>query len=742
MKLKYKIRQRRPYRTRLQFHGLRNNPQFCAKLEGYLSGLEGVVSADVRPASGSIILCHPKRYIPVDEIVSLVRSEAVTAFAGHLELPPGAKKTFPLATATHVKQETVYHISGFSLIVSGAYLTYLYLKRVSLFTLVTPIAALWSLPVMATFVLSLPIQRQAIDNFKESGKPDMGMISTGLLYLSLVTGSVLSSYTVFWLFNLSGWLESKIKTRTRQTIRDMFSAKANTAWLLVEGTEVETAVADLRVDDIIVLRFGCSIPVDGVIIDGGVLINESTLTGESVPAHKAAGDFVLAGTIIEDGEIRVRVEKTGEETRLAAIVRLIENAENEPGDLQLTSRRFSQLMVPVALSLAGAVFFFTGNLVQAMAVLIITCPCSLRLSTSVAISSAMARAAEEGILVKGGRFIETAGKVNVLVVDKTGTLTHTRSSKVEVSIFDRRYQERTLIQLAASTQKIWPHPVGQCILDKAKELGTELLTCSDAKFFVGRGIRATINGKEIVFGSMDFLEELGLERVARDKSSLGSDCTNGQLYLVKEGKLLAGFMAHQNVRADVEEAIFRLRKSGVNDLILLSGDVQSGTEELGDKLGFDRVLWQQSPEDKAYWINKYREENSGKVIAMVGDGVNDTPAFAASDLSISIADGGSDITVEYSDVVLQSGGLEKVADLVELGRSTDETLKRSYSIAIGLNLLTLAGTSFGYIVPVVGALFHNLITLLAVGNATNIRIGTLSKSDQKDKKTPAEIKIG
>jgi manganese-transporting P-type ATPase C len=730
MKPGYRLCHRLSCRTRIQFHGLLRNHELCQKVEGRLNQFIEFESVDVRPLTGSIILNHPNCTISIKEIVSAVYSvnKNISDKDSGLELSP--EKGTSISNRSNKRKEPVYHVSGLSLIVSGAYLIFLYLKRVSLAALSVSPAGLLTLPAVATLALSLPIQRQAIDNLTRTGKPDMGLISTGLLYVSLITGNILSSFTVFWLFNLSGWLESKIKTRTRQTIRDMFAAKADTVWLVVEESEVETSVSDLIPGDIIILRFGSSIPADGVIIEGDALVNESTLTGESVPAHKVKNDYVFAGTMVEEGEISVRVEKTGDETRLAAIIRLIENAENEPGELQLTSRRFSQLMVPVSLSIAGGVFIFTGNLVQAMAVLIITCPCSLRLSTSVAISTAMARAAENGILVKGGRFIEAAGAVDALVVDKTGTLTKVKSSSIEIYSYDRRYSEKTIIQLAASTQKIWPHPVGQSILDKANDMELDLLPCKDAEFFVGRGVSANINGDLVYFGSKEFLEEKGVTNTDGRLASRSASPADIHLFLAKGIKVIAGFKAEQHIVNGAGKAIQRLRRAGVNDIALLSGDVRGRTEELGELLGFDSVKWKQSPENKAYWIKNHKKESPDSVVAMVGDGINDTPAFAASDLSISIADGGSDITVEYSDVVLQSGGLEKVADLIELGRTTDLTLKRSYAIAIGLNLVALVGTSIGFIAPVAGALFHNIITIVAVGNAATIQRIAADKSEK------------
>lgn len=716
---KYILRHKKPYRTRIQFPSLRHDHGLCKAVQKELSSLDGTVRVVARPSSGSIIVSHPAADLSVASIVAAVHSARDAYLAGG-KIGKGKRveersQEGPKALG----KKNGYHLSGRSLIASGIYLAYLYFKRVTLFAAVTA-TSLISLPALVTLAISLPIQKQAIDNLRRTGKPDTGIISATLLYFSLLSGNILSTYTVFWLFNLSGWIESKIKRNTRQTIRQMLAGKKEKAWLVKDGCEIEVEAADLKPGDIIVLRLGNKVMVDGRIVSGTACINESALTGEPMPARKSHGQEVFSGTTVVEGEIQVEALKTGENTRLASIIRLIENVENDQGELQLTSNRFSQLLVPFSLSLAAITFLITGNVLQAMAMLIITCPCAIRLSTSVAISSAMAKAVEEGILVKGGRFIETAGKVDALVVDKTGTLTVTGTREVRIYHYDKRYKDTTLLCLAAGAQIIWPHPVGKAIVEKVAELELRTTLVEDATFTVGKGVRGRVGGQELVFGSRQFLEEqqisLGKQPIESEKES----CTP-QLFLAMDGRLLAGFSALQRIREKSVEAIARLRRLGVGQIVLLSGDQKQGTLELGEQLGVDHARWQQSPEDKAYWISKMRKSDSGQVIAMVGDGINDTPAFAASDLSISIGDTGADITVEYSDVVLQSGGLDRVADLFEIGRKTDQTLKQSYFLAISLNLFTLMATGLGLFTPVAGALVHNCITVAAVGNAATLR---------------------
>lgn len=550
----------------------------------------------------------------------------------------------------------------------------------------------------------------------------MGLISTGLLYIALFTGNVLAALVVFWLFNLSSRLEDRIRIRTRQAVREMLSGNVHTAWLVRDDVEIEVEVDSLVPDDIISLRPGNTIPVDGTVIRGEALVNEATLTGEGMAVAKHTGDLVLAGTILEKGDILVRVDKAGDQTRLAAIIRLIENAETDPGDLQLTSQRFSQAMVPVSLILAASAFVFTGSLLQAMAVLIITCPCALRLSTSAAISSAMSRAAIDGILIKGGRYIEIAGKVNILALDKTGTLTETASEVETVTVLDKRFKPDTIIQLAASAQKTWPHPLSRAVTNRAKKMELPLLSCDNTNLVVGQGIRAEIkksnNKKRILVGSSSFMEQnqISLPRQftqGKEKELSGT----GRLYVACNDRLIGLIETRSRVRGNVVQAVKQLRAMGVDRIILLTGDHKSGTNGLQERFGFDAVHWGQSPEDKASWIKNWKARHPEDIVAMVGDGINDTPAFATSDLSLAIGECGADVTVEYADIVLQRGGIDQVATTLALGGKTLATIKESYAIAISINAGTLIMTTLGIISPVSGALLHNMITVAAVTNA-------------------------
>ncbi len=677
-----------------------------------MSGMADVVSVQVRHLTGSIVWEHPEREVPVAWLIEQVE----TALKKQRQQPNAADAHLPAETK---KSSRKYHVSGPTLILSGCYLLYLFAKNL-LSAAAAPVslaARIFSLPTIAAVGISLPIQRQAVDNFRKNGRPDMGFISTGLLYASILTGNVLASFTVFWLFNLSGWLEDRIRTRSRQAVRDMLAGRMQKAWLVRDGGELEVEVDCLQPGDVVSVRLGGVIAVDGVVVEGEALVAESLITGESMPIRKAAGDSVLAGTTVEDGHILVRAEKSGEDTRLASIIRLIKNADNDPGRMQLWSEQFSQAMVPFSLSLAALALLLTGNILQAMAVLIITCPCAIRLSTSVAVSSGMSLAAKNGILVKGGNYMELAGRVNVLVLDKTGTITDSASEIIGVQVLDRRYREQTVLQLAASVQKNWQHPLSRAVVEKAGREGLALLPCRHTEMAVGQGVAGEVAGQDILIGSLDFMKSHGQEI---DTRKLRCQFSKSCLFVVKSGHLIGLLETRGKLRGDAAAGLEKIRAMGIKRLVLLTGDSQESAAGFAERFGFDEVLCQQGPEDKAEWIRKWKLSNPDDVVAMAGDGVNDTPAFSEADLSMAIGDGGADAALEYADIVLQQGGADQAAEILQIGRETLQRMKGSYQIAIGGNSAVLLLTTFGLISPVAGALIHNLITVSAVGHAASI----------------------
>jgi cation-transporting P-type ATPase C len=726
--LRFRLRQRQAHRTRIQFPLLRHQASLCRLLEESLRAVAGVSRVEVRARTASIILEHPAAMVRLETVIALVNR--ICADSGpdcrknDLLACPSTGRGGSCLSCSSQEDSGGHHVSGWTLVLTGLYLIFLFAKRL----VTTPVTStslalrVFSLPALVTLGLSLPIQRQAMENLRRSGRPDMGLISTGLLYVALVTGNIFSAFTIFWLFNLSSWMEDRIRSRTRQAVRDMLAGEVRTVWLVKDASEIEVDVATLLPGDIITLRLGNTVPVDGEVVRGSALVNEAAMTGESLPVAKTSGATVLAGTVIEAGEIRVQVNKTGEATRLSAIIRLIENAEKQPGELQRESQRFSQIIVPVSLTFAAAAFLFTGSLMQAMAVLIITCPCALRLSTSVAVSSAMSKAASRGVLIKGGRYIEAAGRVDILVLDKTGTLTDMSSEVGKITVVDKRFKPESLLRMAASAQQAWPHPLSRAVGGEAVKRNLALPACEQSELVVGKGLRAMIGEKCVLIGSHRFMEENAI--VVREERQTSQPLPSSgmtRLHIAQDGRLIGMIEARHGVRPEDADVFRQLRSLGIKRIVLLTGDTESGTAGLREIFDFDEVRCNQSPEDKAMWINDWKKTHPDDVVAMVGDGINDTPAFAAADLSFAMGEAGADVTVEYADIVLQRGGIDNVVFTLALGRTTLKTIKESYAMAIGLNAATLALTTTGLLSPVGGAFVHNFITLAAVSNAATLR---------------------
>ena len=762
MAFTFEIKQNIFHRTRIRIPELKGVPLLCKKVEQYLLPLHGVTHVEVRPKSGSIILIHPKRGIPIDQLLSDLKND----FSTYMETSGKGKKQKGKTSHSNLdpsppmageKDRDGYHVSGKTLILSGLYILYLMARRIFLPIPLAPsvIDRIVSLPFIAAFWLAFPIQRQAMDNLKATGKVDMGMISTILVYLALFTGNIVSALVVTWLFNFSGWMETRIKERTRQTIREMLTGKVAHTWKVMNGTEIEVPLEGLQPGDIIALNQGDLLPVDGMVVKGDALIDEAAMTGEGLPLAKYPGDAVLAGTVIIEGGIHVRVEKTGEKTRLAAIIRLIESAETDTGELGRLSLGISQAMVPVSLILAAATFLVTGNFLQAMTVIMITCPCSLRLSTAVAVSVAMGNAASRGILIKGGSHVEMAGRVDVLVVDKTGTLTRSRSTVTAIEPVDKRYKKETILKLTASLLHTSRHPLGHAVVQAAHEQNIQLLPCDNRQLIMGKGARGTVGKQTLLVGSHRLMEAYGildtdpsseietmdmakkpdphseaLDTLDRGKiNNFFPEYSNQEkkqehyrdasvIFVAADSRLIGRIEVGNMIREDAsKETMARIRAAGVKYTAMLSGDTRSGCADLKELLGFDEVQWGMSPERKADWIAHRKKTHPGERIAVVGDGINDTPAFALSDLSFAVGEGGVDVTMEVADIVLQQGGIGHVATSLAVGRETLDTIRESYTIAIGCNAATLFMMTLGIISPIAGALLHNLTTVYAVSNA-------------------------
>jgi Cu+-exporting ATPase len=535
---------------------------------------------------------------------------------------------------------------------------------------------------------------------------------------------------IITLILLGRYLEAIAKGQTSEAIKKLMGLQAKTARVIRNGQEVDIPVEEVEVGDIVVVRPGEKVPVDGVIIEGRSALDESMLTGESMPVEKTAGDEVIGATINKTGTFKFRATKVGKDTALAQIIKLVEEAQGSKAPIQRLADKISGIFVPIVILIAIATFgiwwafgpepAFTFALLNFVAVLIIACPCALGLATPTAIMVGTGKGAENGILIKGGESLETAHRVNTIIFDKTGTLTKGEPEVTDI-LSVNGFDEKTVLRLAASAEKGSEHPLGEAIVRRARELELILTDPSDFDAIPGHGIEASVDGVRVLLGNDKLMrrEEVPLEGLEREAEALAGDGKT-PMFVALDGKAAGLIAVADTVKEHSQEAVERLHKLGI-EVAMITGDNRRTAEAIARRLGIDRVLAEVLPEDKALEVKKLQQE--GKVVAMVGDGINDAPALAQADIGIAIGTG-TDVAMEASDITLISGDLRAVVTAIQLSKTTLRIIKENLFWAFFYNTAFIP-VAAGVLYPFFGILLNPVFAAVAMA-ASSVSVVTNS----------------
>ncbi len=539
----------------------------------------------------------------------------------------------------------------------------------------------------------------------------MGRISSALLITmamgaAIGIGDLFAAAEVALIMAIGEMMEKQTTNRAKRGIEKLLSLVPAMARRLEDGKEVMVPLGEVRVGDRLRIIPGEHIPVDGKIIFGETSIDQSLVTGESMPVEKKKGDSVFCGTLNYLGTADIVAEKVGNDSSIAQMIRMVREAEARKAPAERMADKAASYFVPLALVLSVLTYFFTGDMMRAVTILVVFCPCALVLATPTAIMAAIGQAARHGIIIKSGESLEKLGDVNTIAFDKTGTLTHGKPEVTGVISFDSAISEEKLLQLAATVESRSEHPLGKAVCRYALSKEISGRTLSDFHMTPGRGIEATVEEGRVVCGSAAFMEEMGFSISGEQRNQIhGWENKGKAVVLVACGEKVIGLLGLSDVvKAEARSIVEKLQEMKIR-IVLLTGDNGKTARYFAALAGIVHVFADLLPHDK---VNRIRSmESEKRKVCMVGDGINDAPALKTADVGIAMGRLGSDIAVDAADIVLLSDDISKLPYLKRLAKETISTIKLSISLSMVINLLAVACSIMGLLTPTTGALVHN-----------------------------------
>ena len=577
---------------------------------------------------------------------------------------------------------------------------------------------------LSTLALAMPVLKNGVNSLIKNKRPNADTLSSSAIISSILLGKESAALTIMFLEEVSELLTVYTMEKTRGAIKDMLSVGENYVWKEISEDNVKRVpIEEIQKDDIIVVQTGEKISVDGKIIKGEALIDQSSITGEYMPIKKSKGDDVYAGTIVKNGNISIIAEKVGDDRTVSRIIKLVEDANSNKADIQNYADTFSAQLIPLNFILAGIVYASTRSLTKAMSMLVIDYSCGIRLSTAVAFSAAINTAAKNGILVKGSNFIEELSKAETVIFDKTGTITEGKPKVQSIEIFDNSISENEMIGLAGTAEEQSSHPLATAIMSEIKDRGIEIPKHNKIKTVVSRGVETKIGkGKDAItirVGSKKYMLENNVDLTLATNAERGI-ISRGEigLYVAQNEKIIGLIGVSDPPRENIKKAINRLRNYGVDDIVLLTGDLRQQAETIASRMSIDRYESELLPEDKAKNILKFQSKGSN--VIMIGDGVNDAPALSYANVGVALGSTRTDVAMEAADITITQDNPLLVPGVIGLSKNTVKTIKENFAMVIGLNTFALVLGATGILAPIYASVLHNSTTILVVMNSLKL----------------------
>jgi len=596
---------------------------------------------------------------------------------------------------------------------------------------------------LALFAMCFGGYLRFVSGFKDifNRKITVNVFVTVALIATVAIGEFRAAAVVVFIMAVAGALETYTLDKTRRSIRNLLDLTPKMATIRRNEEEVIIPANEVRVEDIVIVRPGGRIPVDGIVVAGESCVNQAPITGESMPVEKFTGAEVFGGTLNETGRLEIKTTKIGADTTLARIVHLVEQAQGTKAPIQNLADRFTVWFLPTVLVLAIIALLTSGDVRVAVSVLLVACPCAFAIATPTAVTAGISNMARRAVLIKGGVFLELAKKMDVLLVDKTGTFTFGKPKVVDIVSLDAMPEEEVL-RLAAIAEKYSEHPLARSVMARAKECGIKVLDPDDFNIEVGMGVTARLDGKKILVGKNKFLREKGTHITDSIENAISEQTEQGRTTVLVANDLKpVGLIAiADEIRSETPHAIASLKAMGVKEIIMLTGDNHKVAKAVAKEIGVDDFQAELLPEQKLQFVEKLQKQ--GKIVGMIGDGINDAPALALADVGIAMGAAGTDVAVETADVTLMNDDLSRVVNFMDMSKKVLLRIKLNIFFSIIYNVIGFILAGFGMLTPVLAVIFQEAGCITVVFSSTLLlwaKTGVLLKNGDSLSACPMTI---
>lgn len=704
-------------RVRIKSKALKYLGKLKNEVEKQLEQVRYIESAKISSVTGTVVIYFDDINVTDDNLIALIQN-TLNVYLVEIYKNERAENSKNIVIERKLQEESPEEIIK-KMTAAGILLVYNIFKKAPVAPVVG-IKRLFNPNTLAVLSLAAPVISNGLGCLVKNKRPNADTLSSSAIISSLLLGKEKTALTIMIMEEFAELLTVYTMKKTRGAIKDMLSVGENYVWKVMENGSIQkVAIEEIRKGDKIVVQTGEKISVDGVITKGEAYIDQSSITGEYMPVTKKVGENVFAGTIIKNGNITIEAEKVGDERTVSRIIKLVEDANFNKAQIQNYADNFSAQLIPLNFLLAGIVYGTTRNIQKAMSMLVIDYSCGIRLSTAAAFSAAINTAAKNGILIKGSNYIEEISKADTIIFDKTGTITEGKPSVQTIKLLDKNIGENKMLAYAAAAEETSTHPLAVAILNEVKERGLEIPNHTENKVIVARGIETEVGDSIIRVGSKKFMEENG---ISTDNSHDEVKVILGRgeilIYVAKDDKLIGLIGVTDPPRENIKRTINRLRGQGIDEIVLLTGDLEQQAQTIASRMSIDSYESELLPEDKAR--NILALQSRGSNVIMIGDGINDAPALSYANIGVALGSTRTDVAMEAADITITKDDPLLVPEVIGLSKKTVKTIKENFAMAIGINSFALVLGATGILPAIYSSVIHNMSTILVVGNSLKL----------------------